>query len=162
MAAGGIIGGRGGGRELGMTLVEMLVVLAIVGIASGAAVLGLGAADRQASVETEARRLAARIRIAADDTMVTDDMIAFAADDRGYGFVARDPVTGAWQPRVDAALAHHALPAGIALDADGLHGPVPVAIDGAAQAISVRLHQGSQAWTVRWDGLAATAEAARS
>jgi general secretion pathway protein H len=162
MAARRTRGSRGRGRELGMTLVEMLVVLAIVGVAAGAAVLGLGASDRRASVETEARRLAARIRVAADDSMVTDAMIAFAADDRGYGFVARDPATGAWQVREDGVLARHALPAGIELEAAELRGPVPIAVDGAARAIDVQLRQGGQVWTVRWDGLEATAEAARS
>lgn len=144
-----------------MTLVEMLVVLAIVGVASGAAVLGLGASDRSANIETEARRLAARIRIAADEAMVTDRTLAFVVDDGGYGFVGRDPVTGAWTPQAGEALEHHDLPAPIMLDAGAIAGPVPIGIDNGAGRLDLTLSDGRQRWSVRWDGLNASAAAAR-
>ncbi len=58
-AVGGHIAKRRMHRS-GMTLVEILVVLAIVGVMAGVVTLGVGAADRGMGVETEANRLADR------------------------------------------------------------------------------------------------------
>ncbi|RZM09800.1 MAG: type II secretion system protein GspH, partial [Sphingomonas sp.] len=77
-------------REAGLTLVEMLVVLAIVGVMASVTLLAAGRGDRASSAESEARRLSVRLRLAADETMVTDRVLALAPDARGYSFVAWD------------------------------------------------------------------------
>ena len=72
-----------GRADAGLTLVEMLVVLAIIGVAAGAVTLGIGAATRAPSVESEARRFAGRLQAAADDAMLGDRMIALTVDRSG-------------------------------------------------------------------------------
>ena len=72
--------------QAGMTLVEIVVALAIVGVMSGIAVLSVGAADRGAGAETEARRLAARIGLSADRALIDGQAINLVWDERGYSF----------------------------------------------------------------------------
>ena len=137
---------RAAPAEIGLTLVEMLVVLAIIGIASGAVVLGLGVATRGANVAAEANRLASGLTLASDDVLVAEQPTAFRWTPGGYAF------PGA--ARVDA-LAPHTLPRGITLAMQPEAGSVP--IDADAGAIEAHLASGSEHWTVRYDGLTATA-----
>ena len=58
-------------RERGFSIIEILIVLAIIGVAAGAVSLGIGSATRAPNVEAEARRLAVRLQAAADDAMNT-------------------------------------------------------------------------------------------
>ena len=70
--------------EAGMTLIEMLIVLAIIAVMAGAVSLGMGSVTRAPSVETEARRLATRLQAAADDAMLGDRTIAFTAQKAAF------------------------------------------------------------------------------
>ena len=79
-----------------MTLVEILVVLAIVGVMAAVVTLGVGAADRGMGVETEANRLADRLRLAADDVMVTRRPLSLSFDGEGYVFTA--PIVARTRP----------------------------------------------------------------
>jgi len=133
-----------------MTLVEMLVVLVIIGIAAGAVTLGMGAAIRTASAESEARALAARLRLAADDVMVTDRSLAFVADAKGYGFVIWDGRR--WTPGDGALLGRHDLATGLTL-ADAPAAPVPVGVDGMGGTLDTRITSARDSWRVRYDGL---------
>jgi len=133
-----------------MTLVEMLVVLVIIGIAAGAVTLGLGAAHRGASAESEARRLAARIRLAADDVMVTDRAVAFSADTKGYAFLVWDGRK--WAGGDAAMLARHDLPSGLTLSGV-TPDPVPIGVDGMGGTIDARIASTRDSWHVRYDGL---------
>ena len=56
-------------RRQGMTLIEMLVVLVIVGVSAGLLVLG-GGGLRETTAQTEANRLADRLRLAADEALI--------------------------------------------------------------------------------------------
>ena len=142
-----------------MTLIEMLVVLAIIGIAAGAVALGLGSAARGSSAESEARRLAARIQLVADDTMVTDRPVAFAADATGYRFLGWNPRKGGWTPGATDLLDRHDLPSGIRLTTTAtMRAPVPIGMDGAGAAIDARIVSGGDRWRVRYDGLTTNAE----
>ena len=140
-----------------MTLVEMLVVLAIIGVAAGAVTLGMGSVTRAPSVESEARRFAGRLQAAADDAMLGDRMIALTADDSGYGFarVASNGVIPKGAPTID----YHRLPGGIAMTLDQTP-PFVLGLDGAARPLTATLQNGGQRWVVRYDGL--TASAARA
>jgi general secretion pathway protein H len=57
--------------EAGVTLIEMMVVLAIVGIGTGAAVLGLGRLGQDDQAERAARRLAGDLGLAVDDALIS-------------------------------------------------------------------------------------------
>ncbi|RZJ75944.1 MAG: type II secretion system protein GspH [Brevundimonas sp.] len=137
----------------GLTLIEMMVTLAIIAIISGIAVLGIGSANRGATVQAEAQRLAGRLRLAADEVLVTRRSLALAADRDSYGFVSRDAATGRWAPdKVGLLGERHRAPAAvqyvmpstapIALEPDGLGEPFVVVVSGRKDS-----------WTVTYDGL---------
>jgi len=132
----------------------MLVVLAIIGVAAGAVALGLGNASRGASAESEARRLASRIQLVADDTMVTDRPAAFAADPRGYQFMLWDPRKGVWAAGAGGVFERHQLPRGVTLSTQATaRAPVRLGADGAGVAFDARLSSATDSWEVRYDGL---------
>lgn len=145
--------------ERGMTLIEMLIVLVIIGIAAGGVALGIGSATRAPSVETEARRLALRLQAAADDAMIGDRIIAFTVEKDGYGFAAVDR-DGSMAPLSDG-LAFHRLPGGIAVELD-VTPPVMMGVDGAGKPLNATISNGEQVWVVRYDGMTATATATRA
>ncbi|MCP3728803.1 prepilin-type N-terminal cleavage/methylation domain-containing protein [Sphingomonas sp. MG17] len=140
-----------------MTLIEMLIVLVIIGVAAGGVALGIGTATRAPSVETEARRLALRLQAAADDAMLGDRIIAFTTEKHSYGFAAvgRD---GALVPLGDA-LAPHELPGGIVVTIDAAP-PVMLGVDGGGKPLNATIENGAQRWVVRYDGITATASKA--
>lgn len=141
--------------ERGLTLVEMLVVLAIIGVMAGVAVIGLGGADRNSNVQAEAQRLAASIQRAADEAIVSDAPAALRWDGEGYSFLRWDPKRRAWQDhRAPDLAARHELPGDISLGGGKADAPVPIA-DGTR--LELRLSEGSQSWQVRFDGLNASA-----
>ena len=98
----------GEAREAGLSLVEMLVVLAIIGVLAGSTVLGIGAASRSSSIEAEARQLASRLQLAADEAMISGRSIAFVWDDAEYGFLLWDGE--GWRPGEGEGFARHRLP----------------------------------------------------
>ncbi|MCD2325095.1 prepilin-type N-terminal cleavage/methylation domain-containing protein [Sphingomonas sp. IC-56] len=151
---GGVSIGKGH-AEAGMTLIEMLIVLVIIGVAAGAVTLGIGAATRAPTVETEARRLAMRLQAAADDAMLGDRMIAFTAEKHGYGFATIGP-DGRMIARTDDALAFHRLPDGIVVTLSAKP-PVMLGVDGAGRPLSATIERGDQRWRVSYDGLTASA-----
>ena len=136
-----------------MTLVEMLVVLAIIGIASGGVALAIGSATRAPSIESEARRFATRLEAAGDDAMLGDRMIALTVDGSGYGFtrVAADGLIPKGTPKLD----HHTLPGGVAMTLDQAP-PFVLGVDGLSKPLTATLQNGRQRWIVRYDGLSAT------
>lgn len=146
-------------RDSGMTLIEMLIVLVIIGVAAGGVALGVGVATRAPSVETEARRLALRLQAAADDAMLGDRIIAFTVDKNGYGFaaVARD---GSMVPLGDA-LAFRRLPGGITVHID-VAPPVMLGVDGNGRPLTATIENGEQRWVVRYDGMTASARRAEA
>ncbi len=137
-----------------MTLVEMMVVLAIIGVAAGATVLGIGAATRAPSAESEARRLSSRLQSVADEAMVTDRPLAFTWDAKGYAFLSWDGKD--WQEGEDEAHARHRLPAGMKIDMGRRAPPLLLGVDGNGVPAAISLVTGPDRWLVVYDGLAAT------
>ncbi|UYY59640.1 prepilin-type N-terminal cleavage/methylation domain-containing protein [Sphingomonas sp. S2-65] len=144
-----------GHAEAGMTLIEMLIVLAIIGVAAGAVTLGIGSATRAPTVETEARRLAMRLQAAADDAMLGDRIVAFTAEKHGYGF-ATVGTDGRMIARTDDAMAFHRLPAGIVVTLN-TRPPVMLGVDGVGRPLAAIIERGDQRWRVTYDGLTASA-----
>lgn len=134
-------------REAGLTLIEMLVTLAIIGIAAAAVTLSIGSADRGMQIEAEARQLVAGLSLAADKTIVTDRPVVLEWDSHGYAFAG----------------ARHDLPSGLSLSVSA---PAPVRIDaqsGAAGFSAILSGDGARwagRWQVRFDGVRAVAEPA--
>jgi general secretion pathway protein H len=133
----------------------MLIVLAIIGVMAGAAVLAMGRAG-SGGAQAEARRLATRLTLAADETMVTDAPVALDWDARGYRFLGWNGK--AWVESKTPALEAHRLPAGLALEASA---PRPLLIGGdeGGTALDARLSARGESWRIRFDGVNASAEA---
>lgn len=159
MGGTGSIEARGHG-EAGLTLVEMLVVLAIIAVMAGAVAIGVGSITRAPSAEAEARRLAARLQAAADDGMLGDRMIAFTAAKNGYGF-ATIGSDGTLVAQTSDAFGFHRLPAGMVVTLD-IRPPVILGVDGGGRPLNALIESGDQRWRVTYDGLTATAAPAAS
>ena len=151
---GGHIDGLCKARRSGMTLVEILVVLAIVGVMAGVVTLGVGLGDRGLGVESEANRLADRLRLASDEVLTTRRPLELAFDAEGYGFVRGD---GQADRVVDALAERHRLPEGVLMTGLGVSSPVTIDPDGAQPVAAFGLARGGRRWRVEFDGLNAVA-----
>jgi len=76
-------------RENGFTLLELLVVVVILGIAAGVVSLSVSPSEDRLVAE-EAERLAALFRLAQDEARVSARPLTWQADTRGYRFVGSD------------------------------------------------------------------------
>lgn len=129
--------------DAGLTLLEMLVVLAVIAIATGATLLSFGP-RRGDPVEVEARRLATAIGAATDRSIATGAAAAIVADPHGY------TVTGG---------ARHELAADVELrGAVGM--ALPLTLD-AARPFDLVVAHGATAWRVAFDGIRASAAVAK-
>lgn len=81
-------------RPNGFTLVELMVVLAIMALAATAVVLTIPGEER--TVRNEADRLAARLAAARDIAVIEGRSVAVNFAPSGYGFERR--ISGEWQP----------------------------------------------------------------
>jgi len=81
-------------RAAGFTLVELMVVLVILGLASAAVVLAIP--DRGGSLQAEAERFAARAKAARDSAIVESRPVALLIDGGGYAVARR--TGGEWVP----------------------------------------------------------------
>lgn len=143
-------------RRAGMSLVEILVVLAIVGVMAAVVTLGVGLGDRGRGVETEANRLADRLRLASEDVLVSRRALSLRFGPDGYGFVRAD---GSSDGVIDALADIHRLPGGIQLASAGVDSPLTIDPDGAQPVAVFDLVQGQRHWRVTFDGLNAVASA---
>ncbi|MBS0502869.1 MAG: type II secretion system minor pseudopilin GspH [Proteobacteria bacterium] len=89
------------GRESGFTLIELMVVLLIIGLAAGAVVLSLP--DPRGRLTDEAERFAARAVAARDLAILEGRPVAVRVTARGYAFDRRQG--GAWVPLSDKSFA---------------------------------------------------------
>jgi general secretion pathway protein H len=80
-------------RSDGFTLVELMVVLVILGLASAVVVLAIP--DEGGSLQSEAERFAARAKAARDNAIVESRPALLRIDAAGYDFARRN--RGEWQ-----------------------------------------------------------------
>lgn len=111
----------------GFTLIEILVVVAILAIGAGVAAVALSR-DDGAALEREARRFAGAVEYATDRAKVRRETLGVSAEGEGWRFWRRAP-DGRWSALSDdPALAPHRLPAAVHAHAHSYAG-APVAPD---------------------------------
>ena len=97
-------------RRTGFTLIEVLVVVAVIAIAAGFVVVNLEGDDRR-TAEREATRLAGALEHAAALAQWRSETLGFSADGPGYRFWRRGPDNRWAAVRDEEVLAARALPA---------------------------------------------------
>lgn len=143
--------------EAGVSLVEVMVVLAIIGIMTGITVLGLGGSGGTGA-EAEARRLADRLQLAADEALVTGAPRALQWSAAGYRFLVWDGREGGWRSEDRPLLSEtHELPRGLALRGAEPEAAILVAANRAAAPVTLAFGGAGGSWTVAFDGLTARA-----
>ena len=127
----------------GFTLVELLMVVAIIGLAAGAVVLSMP--DPRPSIGVEAERFAARLVRAREEALMTNRLVAVETDARGYGFVGLDgdewtPLSGVFAPRPwgEGVTAPRA-PMRVVFDPTGVTDPAEITLsrDGVSRTIRI-------------------------
>nr|WP_241427534.1 prepilin-type N-terminal cleavage/methylation domain-containing protein [Fertoeibacter niger] len=144
--------------QAGITLIEVLIVLVVIGVASGATLLGVNAADRGTGAAFEAQRLAQRLALGVDEALVAGAPLALVWDAGGYRFLRWQEDEPGWQPAAGALGARHELAGPLELSS-GKADPAPVLISASATgrpqvfAITGR----GAGWQVLFDGFSARA-----
>lgn len=102
--------------QAGFTLVELMVVLAIMGLAAAAVILTLPSQDQ--ILRQEADRLAVRLAAARDLAVVEGRGTAAVISPSGYGF--EQQVRGEWQMLQGRAFVQHDWPRDIRVTVDNI------------------------------------------
>lgn len=126
--------------ETGFTLVELMVVLTIVGLLSGAVLLALP--DQGMSPAREGERLAARLRAAQELAIMENGAVALRLTGTGYVFEQRQ--AGEWAPVAERALAPADWSEGIAAEIEGKAARIVLDPVGVAEAAEIRLTRGQE------------------
>lgn len=124
----------------GFTLVEMLVVVVIIGVMVVGAVLALGVAGRDRSLENETRRFEALLGYARDQAELQTREYGLRFTRNGYLFIAYDPRSGQWLEVTDDVLRPRRLPAGLEFELE-LEGR-RIVLDADAKAVALTPHIG--------------------
>ena len=133
-------------RREGFTLVELLMVVAIMGLAAGAVVLSVP--DPRPAVAAEAERFAARLVRAREEAILGNRPVAVEATAAGYAFSTFDgadwtPLTdGPFGPEVwteGATVSPTAAPVRVVFDPSGVADPATLTLarDGRSRTVTV-------------------------
>lgn len=135
------------GRRAGFTLVELLMTVAIIGLAAGAVVLSVP--DPRPSVAADAERFAARLGRAREEAVLSNRPVAVEATAAGYGFSVFDGA--AWATLTDGPFGPELWSEGVSVSPAG---PLRVVFDptGVAEPATVTLSRDRRAVRIAVDG----------
>lgn len=145
--------------QAGLSLIEVLIALVIIGVMTGMTVLSLNILDRGGRAEAEAMRLADRLRLASDEALLSGSVLALVWNERGYRFLRWDAAAAGWRDSPLAPLgAPHALAPALRLErADpGGETPLLISFDAPRAPVQLRISGDGGGWAVSFDGLDAT------
>ena len=153
--------------DAGVTLVEILVVLAIVGVMASVLGLSVSGGSRGATVlEREATLLSVRLERAADMAVLTGTPAGLVWDDSEYSFSAFQD--GAWRAHPDGVLgANHKMDDQAELTVNGLRqgqyliraDMLPSVIDPDTNTpvpLQIAIAGASETWRMVFDGVSAS------
>jgi len=99
-------------RARGFTLIELMVVVAIIGLVTAGVLLVFSGNKRDTQLDEEAQRLDALFDYVREQAELQTRDYGFRVDETGYNFVVFDVVGNQWRPvDEDDALRDRALPA---------------------------------------------------
>lgn len=147
-------------RQGAFTLVEVLVVCAIVAIVVGLAAVRLDPSDAR-RLEAAAEALLVQLDTAHDEAVTRGRPVAFSSDGEGYQFWIADPGKEAWLPLIDRpALASGRLADGVRLHALAINGtPRPLgeklvfSMNGLCESFRLTLAAGNATLALEGDAL---------
>jgi len=109
-------GRRRGARRAGFTLIEILVVVAIIGLMTAGVLLSVSLSGRDRPLEKERDRLVALMRYTREQSELQTREYGVRFQDDGYEFLAYDARRGSWRSVFeDDALGARRLPDGLSL-----------------------------------------------
>ena len=134
-------------RAAGFSLIELLVVLVLLALASAAVALSVPPSD---PLREPVQRLAARLAHARELAVLRNQSLRALLDSDGYRFEQRQQ--GQWQPSPDRALAAQPWPAPTALVFAGqATEQLQLTLDPAGNTLPglLELHSGQQHWQLQ-------------
>jgi general secretion pathway protein H len=100
----------------GFSLIEILIVLAIIGVLAAVVQFSFTGADARQNLAAAAESAAHRIELARSYAMQSNLEYGLRVEETAYRFVRFDPDAGVWQAQQDGLLRPPALPSGVTLE----------------------------------------------
>ncbi|WP_299009361.1 type II secretion system minor pseudopilin GspH [uncultured Shewanella sp.] len=99
-------------RQKGFTLMEVLLVVLLMGLAAAAVTLSMGGAGKDSALEKTAQQFMQSVDLVLDETVMSGDFVGIVVEPDHYQFVIYDE--GKWQPlKNDRLLSEREMPSGV-------------------------------------------------